>query len=329
VNSGSSANLLALSSLQLPKGSKVVTPACTFATAVAPMVQLGLEPVFVDVELQTYVPSVEQVMAKVDKETRVIMVPNLVGNKMDWKTLRERVDKAFPDQKIILLEDSCDTITHTIYSDISTTSFYASHIITAGGCGGMVMYNNKDLLAKATMYRDWGRTGSNIEDMNERFGYKVDDIPYDFKFTYSVVGYNFKASEMNAAFGLVQLKKLDNFKKTRRENVERFLENFKDFPKEKLLLPNDSQKSDWLAIPFQTPERLQLLTYLEERNIQTRVTFAGNITRHAAYRQYLQSFPNADTIMANGFLLGAHHGMTKEDVDYVCTQIKAFFAQKS
>jgi len=325
VNSGSSANLLALASLQLPIGSKVVTPACTFATTVAPILQLGLEPIFVDVELCTYVPSVEQIMSRVDKETRVIMVPNLIGNKPDWKLLRDIVDKQFPDQ-IVLIEDSCDTITHTPYSDISTTSFYASHLITAGGSGGMVMFNNKDILLKATMFRDWGRIGNNTEEVGERFGYKVDDIVYDFKFLYAVVGYNFKSSEMNAAFGLAQLKKLEKFKKIRRENVERYLSNLKDIPKEKLLLPDDSLKSDWLAMPFQTPERLKLLTYLEDHNVQTRVTFAGNITRHPAFRKFLTPFPNADKVMAHGFLLGAHHGMTLDDVEYVTNLIKTFFA---
>jgi CDP-6-deoxy-D-xylo-4-hexulose-3-dehydrase len=128
---------------------------------------------------------------------------------------------------------------------------------------------------------------------------------------------------MNAAFGLVQIERFETFKQIRRANIERYLENLKDV--EEILLPNDSIKPNWLAIPLQTEKRLELLTFLEENNIQTRVTFAGNVTRHPIYRDYLQDFTNSDLIMKNGFLLGAHHGMTLEDVDYVCDKIKEFF----
>jgi CDP-6-deoxy-D-xylo-4-hexulose-3-dehydrase len=130
---------------------------------------------------------------------------------------------------------------------------------------------------------------------------------------------------MNAAFGLVQLEKFKTFEQTRRANVERYLENLKDV--EEIILPNDSIKPNWLAIPMQTERRYELLNFLEDNNIQTRVTFAGNVTRHPAYREYLQDFTNSDIIMKNGFLLGAHHGMTIEDVDYVCDKIKEFFSK--
>jgi CDP-6-deoxy-D-xylo-4-hexulose-3-dehydrase len=132
-----------------------------------------------------------------------------------------------------------------------------------------------------------------------------------------------KCSEMNAAFGLVQLNRFEGFAKQRRMNVERYIENLQGVGD--LILPNDSIKPNWLAIPLQTENRLELLTFLEENNIQTRVTFAGNVTRHPVYREYLQDFKNSDIIMKNGFLLGAHHGMTIEDVDYVCDKIKEYF----
>lgn len=132
-----------------------------------------------------------------------------------------------------------------------------------------------------------------------------------------------KACEMNAAFGLVQLERFKRFSDIRRANFERYLENLKEVGD--LILPDDSLKPNWLAIPLQTEDRLGLLTYLESQNIQTRVTFAGNVTRHPIYREYLQEFKNSDTIMKNGFLLGAHHGMTIEDVDYVCDKIKEYF----
>jgi CDP-6-deoxy-D-xylo-4-hexulose-3-dehydrase len=322
VNSGSSACLLALASLQLAKGAKVITPACTFSTTLAPIIQLGLIPVFCDVGLTTYVPSVVDIIALVDEDVKAIMVPNLIGNKPDWKALKDEL-KRIGRGDIIVIEDSADTITHTEETDIATTSFYASHIITAGGSGGMVMFNDEKLRNVCLQFRDWGRIGDNSEEMSERFNHSVDGIPYDYKFLYGVLGYNMKSSEMNAAFGLVQLERFKTFKHTRRANIERYMENLKDV--EEVILPDDSIEPNWLAIPLQTERRLELLTFLENNNIQTRVTFAGNVTRHPVYREYLQEFENADTIMKNGFLLGAHHGMTVEDVDYVCDKIKEFF----
>jgi CDP-6-deoxy-D-xylo-4-hexulose-3-dehydrase len=167
--------------------------------------------------------------------------------------------------------------------------------------------------------------GDNSEIMSDRFNHSVDGISYDHKFLYSVLGYNFKSSEMNAAFGLVQLERFKKFEGIRRANVERYIENLQGVGD--LILPDDSIKPNWLAIPLQTEKRFELLHFLEENNIQTRVTFAGNVTRHPVYREYLQEFPNSDTIMKNGFLLGAHHGMTIEDVDYVCDKIKEFFSK--
>jgi CDP-6-deoxy-D-xylo-4-hexulose-3-dehydrase len=325
VNSGSSACLLALASLDLEKGSEIVTPACTFSTTVAPMLQLGLNPVFCDVVLDQYVPSLDMVRAKITSKTAAVMIPNLIGNKPDWAGLRSMLQSMGRDD-VILIEDSADTITHTEDTDIATTSFYASHIITACGSGGMVMFNQEKHLKRATMIRDWGRIGTNAEDMAERFSHSVDGIPYDFKFLYGALGYNFKSSEVNAAFGLVQLQRFPKFKAMRRANIKRYLENLKDVPG--MVLPDDSIEPNWLAIPLQYPKRLELLTYLESQSIQTRVTFSGNITRHPVYREFLQVFENADAIMANGFLLGAHHGMTLEDVDYVCDHIKKFVAMQ-
>jgi CDP-6-deoxy-D-xylo-4-hexulose-3-dehydrase len=322
VNSGSSACLLALASLLLPKGTKVVTPACTFSTTLAPIIQLGLVPVFVDVDLNTYVANVDEVLSVITDDVKVLMLPNLIGNKPDWKKIKEGLI-TMGREDIILIEDSADTVTHTPETDIATTSFYASHVITAGGQGGMVMFNDEKLRNVSLQFRDWGRIGDNSEDMADRFNHNVDGIPYDYKFLYGVLGYNMKASEMNAAFGLVQLKRFKEFEKIRRDNIERYLENLKDI--EEILLPDDSIKPNWLAIPLQTEKRYELLHFLEDNNIQTRVTFAGNVTRHPIYREYLQPFQNSDIIMKNGFLLGAHHGMTVKDVDYVCDKIKEFF----
>lgn len=319
VNSGSSAILLGLNALNLEKGDEVLTPACTFSTTLAPIIQCGLKPIFCDVEIGTYVPTVEQILEKLTEKTKVILLPNLVGSKPDWAKIREKVG-----DKIVLFEDSADTITLTPETDISITSFYSSHLITAAGTGGMVMFNDNKLLKRATMFRDWGRIGDNSEDIKTRFEFNIDGIPYDYKFLYGAVGYNMKSSELNAAFGLVQIARIEEIREKRQTMFNRYLENLKGL-EDKLVMPINTFNSDWLAIPFMTPKRLELLTFLEQNNIQTRVCFAGNVTRHPVYREYLEVFPNSDRIMAEGFLLGAHHGMTVEDVDYVCSKIKEFF----
>lgn len=327
VNSGSSANMLALSCLKLPKDSEIITPACTFSTTVAPIVQLGFKPVFCDIELNKYVPSVDMVLAKVNENTKAIMIPNLIGNLPDWYKLKEELIKMNRND-IYLIEDSCDAVTNTSVTDVVTTSFYASHIITAMGSGGMVMFNDEKLLEHADVIKNWGRRSgaNNSENVDDRFNYNVDGIPYDFKFTYGALGYNFKSSEANAAFGLVQLDKLNNNIKIRRKNVERYIKNLKDVPE--ITLPDDSLKPCWLAIPLQYEDRLGLLTYLETQNIQTRVLFAGNITRHEPYREYLEDFENSDTVMRKGFLLGCHNCMDLDDVDYVCSKIKEYINKK-
>lgn len=230
VNSGSSACLLALACLQLPQGSHVLTPSCTFSTTVAPIVQLGLKPVFCDVSLTSYVPSVGQVIQCVTPDTRVIMIPNLVGNKPDWKGIKaalSQMDRA----DIVLIEDSADTMTSTPETDISTTSFYASHVITAGGLGGMVMVNKTEQKTVIKQFRDWGRVGEDVEDPACRFAHSIDGIPYDFKFLYCVHGYNMKASELCAAFGLAQMKRLDKILEHRRALIERYKQNLGNVPR--------------------------------------------------------------------------------------------------
>ena len=320
VNSGSSAILLGLCALDLKPDDEVVTPACGFATTVAPIIQVGATPVFCDVqEGGRYVPSVENIREVVTPKTKVLLVPNLIGNTPDWEAIRA----AFPD--LILFEDSADTITTTPWTDIATTSFYASHVITAGGVGGMVMFNSDAHLKRALMFRDWGRIGDNIEEPSERFNYSVDGIPYDWKFLYGAIGYHMKACEMNAAFGLAQWEKLDGLLAKRRTIVGRYMERLKDCSY--YTLPDDSRTPNWLAIPLmcRKGDRLELLTFLENNGVQTRVCFAGNITRHPAYRdKYLKAFPVSDAIMSDGFLLGAHHGMTIEDADRVTNLLIEF-----
>jgi CDP-6-deoxy-D-xylo-4-hexulose-3-dehydrase len=324
VNSGSSAILLGMNALNLQPGDEILTAACTFSTTLAPIIQCNLTPVFCDVELGTYVSSVKQVAEKITDKTKVILLPNLIGSKPDWAAIKKHII-SIGRNDILLFEDSADTITYTPDTDLAITSFYSSHLITAGGSGGMIMFNSEAYLKRATMFRDWGRIGDNSEDVKTRFEFSIDGIPYDYKFLYGAVGYNMKSSEMNAAFGLVQLERIEEIRYKRKTMFNRYIENLKDV--KEIVLPINTYDSDWLAIPFMTKRRLELLTYLEANNVQTRVCFAGNVTRHPVYRQYLQVFPNADQIMAEGFLLGAHHGMIVDDVDYVCNKIKEFFAK--
>ena len=326
VNSGSSACLLALASLDLEKDSEVITPALTFSTTLAPIIQLGYKPKFIDSESRTYVPSVSAIIHAININTKAIMIPNLIGNVPDWEGLRSEL-KRIGREDIYVIEDSADTITNTPSTDVSTTSFYASHVITAGGMGGMVMFNDEKHKKRALMYRDWGRIGDNNENIDDRFAHEVDGIPYDYKFLYGVLGYNMKCTEACAAFGLVQLERFQTFKDVRRKNIEHYLERLANI--KEIILPDDKFKPNWLAIPLQTERRLELLTFLEEKNIQTRVTFAGNVTRHPAYREYLQDFKVADEVMKNGFLLGSHHGMSIDDVDYVSDCIEEFFGYGS
>jgi len=321
-NSGSSANIIGLEALGMKPGDEVVTPACTFSTVIAPLEQLGLKPVFIDVEVARYVPSVDAVMAAITPRTKCLMLPNLVGSKPDWAELRRRCAAA-GRKDIWLFEDSCDTITHTPESDISAISFYASHIITAGGLGGCIMFNDEALRDKAMQYRDWGRIGNNSEDISERFAHDVDGIEYDFKFLYGVKGYNMKACEMNAAFGLAQLRKLNHFKMLRRNNIARYVETLRAAGTS-YVLPAKYDEMDWLALPLMHHDRKGVLRFLESNDVQIRVCFAGNITRHPAYREYLQDFPESDRTMAEGFLIGAHHGITFADVDRVCKLLIEF-----
>ena len=239
VNSGSSACLLAIAALDLPKGCKIITPACTFATTLAPIIQLGFKPIFVDVGLNDYQAKIEDVVEAVDNDVKAIMLPNLIGNKPDWDLLKSML-VAMGRDDIYLIEDSADTITKTECTDVATTSFYASHVITAGGVGGMVMYNDQKHVTKCLQYRDWGRLGDDSEIVDDRFNHSVDGIPYDHKFLYSVLGYHMKACEMNAAFGLVQLERFKKFSNIRRANFERYLELLDGVGD--LILPDDSIK---------------------------------------------------------------------------------------
>lgn len=340
VNSGSSANLLAVSAFNFPKGGKVITPALTFATTVSEIVLNGLIPVFVDGVIGRYTINEDLIEDAIDNKTVAIMVPQLIGGICDMFKLRTLADK----YNLKLIDDCCDTFAPELngnkvaqYADVSTTSFYGSHVITACGVGGMVMTNNEQLRDNIVTLRDWGRVGSDKEDFEERFKYEVDNIPYDSKFMYSHLGYNLKMNEASAAFGLEQLKKLHEFAAIRKRNFDTLYHFFKDY-EEFFYLPEiiRGARTIWLAFPLTIREnapftRYDFLKHLENKSIQTRVLFSGNITRHPIYRNGEQvkyevsgSLKNADLIMGNGLLLGAHHGMSEDDAKYICESAKEF-----
>uniref|UniRef100_UPI00321F795B DegT/DnrJ/EryC1/StrS family aminotransferase n=1 Tax=Legionella sp. TaxID=459 RepID=UPI00321F795B len=311
VNSGSSANYLAVEIAELPAGSEVITPVLTFSTTVAPLIRNGLIPVFIDVEKGTFNIDANQVEAMITPKTRALMVPNLLGNLPNWKMLREIADK----HNLIVIEDSADTLGATIdelsvgrFSDISTTSFYGSHVVNCAGNGGMLCVNEDRFASRAKLLRSWGRSSSlfvESEAIENRFNIQVDGIDYDAKFVFEALGYNLEPSEMGAAFGLVQLSKLPQNISAREQAFEQHLQFF-------------SQYNDWFILPKQLPNsrtgllafpltikdsapfsRKELQIFLEKRNIQTRTVFTGNILRQPGFskiqrRESANGYPNAD-----------------------------------
>mgnify|MGYP001391329835 CR=1 FL=1 len=341
VNSGSSANLLALASLNLKKGSEIITPTLTFSTTVAPMYQLGLIPHFIDVEENSFVARTDQILKAINKKTKAIMVPNLIGNVPNWKIIYN-IAKKF---KIKVIEDSADTLGYRInnknfgkYSDITTNSMYASHIITGAGSGGMVCYNDKKSYDKAKLLRGWGRSSAvfnESEGIKARFNIKVDGVPYDGKYIFHDVGYNFLPSEISAAFALEQFKKLQKNIITRIKNFENLKSFFAKFP-ELFNLPTQMKglKTPWLAYPVilnknSNINRQKLQIFLEKRGVQTRTIFTGNILRQPImkkrkYKKVKDAETNSNNIMENGLLIGCHHGLNNKDINYIKVQFLKF-----
>ncbi len=340
VNSGSSADLLAIQSLHLPKGAEVITPACTFSTTVSSIVHNNLVPVFVDTVIGRYTINEDLVEKAITKKTKIIFVPQLVGGICDMARLRKMANK----YNLILIDDSCDTFapyfnkkTAASYSDLTTTSFYGSHIITALGFGGMVLVDDEKLRDRIYTLRDWGRVGNDKEGFENRFNFSIDKIPYDAKFLYSELGYNLKMNEAAAAFGLVQLKRLDGFLKKRTRNFKKLKQFFSKYEKW-FHLPYllEGAETNWLAFPLTVREnapftRYDFLKHLESEGIQTRVLFSGNIVRHPVYKdikfKVSGSLKNSDTIMASSLLLGCHQALTDNDIQYIKHTSKEFFEE--
>ena len=346
VNSGSSALMLAMESVNFPKGSEIITPALTFSTTVSYIVRNGLIPVFADVKEGTYCINEDEIKNLITKKTRAILAPHLMGNIVNWKKLAPFLKR----KKILIIEDSADTLGATHegkstghYADISITSFYGSHIINCAGNGGMVCFNNKKYYSKAKLLRSWGRSSSlfdeNSEKIENRFNVKIDGIEYDKKFVFESIGHNLEPSELGAAFGLVQLKKLKFNLSERQKNFNahtKFLKKYSQF----FILPKKlpGSISGWLAYPITIKAgspftRSEMQIFLEKRNIQTRVVFTGNITRQPGFKKIKMKknkngYPESDKVMKNGILLACHHGLTKPMILHVHKSIDDFLNLK-
>lgn len=322
VNSGSSANMIACS--LLPKGD-VITPALTFATTLAPIIQTGHKPVLVDCEVGTYLPTIDEIEKKITDKTVAVLIPNLLGNKMNAPRLRALCDK----RRIIYIEDSCDTITESS-GHVAITSFYGSHIITAMGGGGMIMTDDEVLSKRMRTIRDWGRGANESEAIDERYTQMVGKFLYDSKFLYVEKGFNFRPIEAQAAFGLEQLKRLPEFIKIRKDNFQQLYDFFKTFmvqyPIVVTQLPVSKYDPNWLAFPLLVEDRYDLVKWFEEHNIQTRPIFSGNITKHPAFKMP-GKFPNADRVMEQGLLLGIHQGMGTAEIEYIKQTFNEYFSQ--
>jgi len=267
-----------------------------------------------------------------------------MGNLPDWEKLREIADK----HNLILIEDSADTLGALIggkssgrFTDISTTSFYGSHVINCAGNGGMVCFNSDELAEKAKLLRSWGRSSSlfvESEAIENRFNVEVDGIPYDAKFIFSEMGYNIEPSEIGAAFGLVQLGKLNHNIDGRVKNVD-ILDGFFNQYKHWFILPKqlEDSRTGWLAYavtikddaPFQ---RRELQIYLEKRGIQTRTVFTGNILRQPGFKNITRKesklgYPESDRVMRGGMLIGCHHGLTDEMIDHMKSCLTDFLSK--
>jgi len=350
VNSGSSANLLALSSLKLKKGSEIITPCLTFSTTVSPILQLGYVPNFIDIELRTLNINADKIEEAINKNTGAIMIPNLMGNLPNWFKIKEIADK----YSLPIIEDSADTLGYKYnnettgdITDLVTTSFYASHIITCGGVGGMICTNNFDLYKNIIIKRGWGRSSELFDpdkkllskkEINTRFEIKIDDISYDRKFLFEETGYNFFAPEICAAFGNTQLEKFNSLYDKRVANFQYFKSAIEKNLSKYLITPLQHQNVDtiWLAYPLilkqsnslKTRNKLQI--FLEEKNIQTRPIFSGNITKQPMMKDYKyisneMGYENSDFIMKNGMLVGCHPKLSFSDIDHICTLLKEFF----
>jgi CDP-4-dehydro-6-deoxyglucose reductase, E1 len=354
VNSGSSANLVAMSTLTSPKlgerqlrpGDEVITAAAGFPTTVAPIVQNGLVPVFVDVQLATYNVIEESVAEAIGPRTRAIFIAHTMGNPFNLAALTGLAEK----HHLWLIEDNCDALgsrydgklTGT-FGDLATCSFYPAHHITMGE-GGCVVTDSEDLARIARSFRDWGRdcycSGGENNTCGKRFTQQFGTLPYgyDHKYVYSHIGYNLKVTDMQAAIGVAQLGKLEDFIEKRKEHFSLIYAGLKHY-EERIVLPEATPGSDpsWFGFIITVREgagftRNELTAYLEQNGIETRNLFSGNVTRQPAFlnvpKRQVGDLRNSDYIMNNTFFIGVYPGLDSVQIDYVLDRFQEFFRDR-
>jgi CDP-4-dehydro-6-deoxyglucose reductase, E1 len=350
-NSGSSANLLAISALTSKKlkdraimpGDEVITLACGFPTTLNPILFYNLIPVFIDIELGSYNIKVKDLVSAISEKTKAIFIPHTLGNPAELLTIMKVVDK----YKLWFIEDNCDALgskyngkyTGT-FGHISTSSFYPAHHITTGE-GGAVLTNDLELRNIILSLRDWGRdcwceTG-NDNTCGKRFKQKIGELPYgyDHKYIYSHIGFNLKMTDMQAAIGVEQLKKLPYFIEKRKQNFDFLYNNLKIYEKY-ILLPKKLKKSEvsWFGFPILVKEnspfgRNDIVNYLEENKIATRMLFGGNLIKQPAYEgikyRVIGNLKNSDLVMKNLFWIGVYPGIDSDKMNYIKKVFDSFF----
>ncbi len=351
VNSGSSANLVAASSLCSPlvpgclkPGDEVITPAATFPTTLNPILQNNLVPVFADVELGTYNINPALLEKCISEKTRAIMIPHTLGNPNDMGAVMELVEK----RKLFLIEDACDALGTKwggryvgTFGDFGTLSFYPAHHITMGE-GGAVITNSAQLSKVAESIRDWGRacwcSPGESNTCGMRFKFKLGGVPFDHKYMYSHIGYNLKPTDLQAAIGVAQLKKLPQFIERRKHNFKILYDALSSYERF-LILPKWHEKADvsWFAFPITVKDgsgfsRNDLTQHLEKALIETRPIFAGNILHHPAYKEIRKrivgNLDNSTRLIKDSFFIGVYPGITDEMLDYVINVFGEFFKGK-
>jgi CDP-6-deoxy-D-xylo-4-hexulose-3-dehydrase len=350
VNSGSSANLIAFSTLTSPKLKEraikpldeVITVAAGFPTTINPIVQFGAIPVFVDVKIPTYNIDENLIEAAITPKTKAIMIAHTLGNPFNLKAVKSICEK----NNLWLIEDSCDALGSTYegkmvgtFGDIATLSFYPAHHITMGE-GGAVFTNSLKLKMIAQSFRDWGRDcycePGKENTCGKRFDWKLGDLPegYDHKYIYSHAGYNMKITDMQAACGLAQMHRVKKFIKSRRENFKYIYDSLKSH-EEFLILPKATEKSDpsWFGFPITLRDNIlvtrnQLLRHLDKNKIGVRLLFSGNVTKQPYMLEkkfhVVGNLDKTSTIMNNTFWVGVYPGLIREELDFVVEQIKKF-----
>lgn len=353
VNSGSSANLVAFSSLTSPAlgdrrvcpGDEVITVAAGFPTTVNPIIQNNAVPVFVDVELGTYVPTVEAIASAITSRTKAVMIAHTMGIPYDVAVVSDLCKK----KGLWLIEDCCDALGSKLnnqlvgtFGDIATLSFYPAHQMTMGE-GGAVLTNDEELGRIARSFRDWGRdcycSGGENNTCGKRFSQQFGSLPFGFdhKYVYSHIGYNLKVTDIQAAIGCAQFKKLGGFIEARRRNWAALSQELRPYS-DKLILPQTPDKSEPCYFGYVITvsdsasfTRNQLTGYIEEAKIETRNLFCGNITRHPAYENVSYrihgDLMNTDQIMNNTFFIGVYPGLTKDHIDHISNVFRTFMKE--